>query len=137
MKRATFIALVAATLAGCVVRAHRPPPGPPPPGPPPPAPMSYQEAVELGSRYAHSRGFHHRLKKAELERHHRVWELRFAVHRRDARGELRLAYDAYSRALLSADEKMKSHRHRDHDEDDDDDDDDDDDHRGKGHGRHH
>jgi hypothetical protein len=132
MKRVTWIALVAAVLAGCVVRPYRPPPGPPQ-GPPPAAPpMSYGEAVDLGSRYAQSRGYSYRLKKADLEHQHRVWELRFAVHRHDARGELRLAYDAYSRALLSAEEKVKSHRHHDHDEDDDDDDDGD-----KHHGHHH
>ena len=141
MKRVTSMALipialvVLAAAGGCIVRrSGYGPPGPPPAGPPPGRPpMSYEEAVDTGARYAQSRGYAFRLKKAELEHHHHVWEVRFAVHRNDARGELRLAYDAYSRALLSAEEKVKSHRHHEHDEDDDDDDDD---HHHKEHGHH-
>jgi hypothetical protein len=93
--------------------------------------MSYDEAVQLGGGYAQSRGFAYRLKKAELE-HGRVWKVRLQVRNQSAHGELRLVYDAYSRALVNADEKLKSRGHG-GDEDDDDDDDED----GEGHHGHH
>jgi hypothetical protein len=96
--------------------------------------MSYDEAVQLGAGYAQSRGFAYRLKKAELE-HGRVWKVRMQVRSQTSHGELKLAYDAYSRALIDADEKVKSWRG--HHGDDDDDDDDDDDQGGHGHRKHH
>ena len=129
---ATFCAL-----AGCTWRVQTPPnpvnETPPVSAPPaaqlPPSRMTYEEAVHRGSRYAESRGFAYRLKKAKLDSR-RVWKVSFDVRRYQARGELRLEYDAYSRALLTAEEKIG--RHRDRGNDDDDDDDDDDDHRRRG-----
>jgi hypothetical protein len=85
--------------------------------------MSYDEALALGSRYAESRSLAYRIKDADLERK-RIWKLKFEVWRRHARGHLRLEYDAYSRALLRAEEKISDKRDRDGDDDDDDDDDD-------------
>jgi hypothetical protein len=124
MVRPLLLALVVTTAAGCawgvgVDGIPRSSPGRRPPPPPEPSPMTYDEAVQLGSGYARSRGFEYRLDRAQLEGH-RAWKLRFDVRTREARGELELAYDAYSRALLKADEKLRPDHGRGDDHDDDD-----------------
>ena len=122
MKPIVFAVMLCA-VGGCAWRVQTAPvPGyPPPPASPRPAPvamMTYDEAVQLGSRYAAERGFAFRLSKAELERKH-VWELRFDVRRHKSHGHLDLHYDAHSRALLKAKEKLdKGRGHRDRDDDD-------------------
>ena len=138
MKRVLAFVVIFSAASGCAWQLDagpvpvEPPPGPPP-GPPPANRMSYDEAVQLGAGYAQNRGFESRLKKAELERG-RIWKVKLQVRNQSTHGELRLAYDAYSRALVDADEKLKSWKG--HGDDDDDDDDDDDGH-GHGHGRGH
>jgi hypothetical protein len=137
MKRVLVIAVILSAGTGCAWQLDAgpvPTQPPPPPGPPPAGPMSYDEVVQLGAGYAQSRGFAYRLKKAELEKG-RVWKVRMQVRSQSTHGELRLAYDAYSRALIDADEKLKAwHGHHDGDDDDDDDDDQGD---RRGHRKHH
>jgi len=90
--------------------------------------MSYDEAVSLGFSQCRTRGYQCDLKEAHRTGND-VWKVKFrAWVSDDARGHLHLDYDAYSRALLKVDDKMKARRG-----DDDDDDDDRDD--GRGHGR--
>ncbi|QRN98915.1 hypothetical protein JRI60_07755 [Archangium violaceum] len=113
---------------GCVLhtgRGHYPRPAPSPAPPPPPRAMSYDEAVSLGLGQCRSRGYRCELKEAHLKGHD-VWKVKFQAFAPGARGHLHLDYDAYSRALLKVDEKVKSKG---------DDWDDDDDGRGHGHGR--
>jgi hypothetical protein len=137
MKHVLVLAVILSAGSGCAWQLDAgpippQPPAAPPPGPPSAGPMSYDEAVQMGAGYAQSRGFAYRLKKAELD-HGRVWKVRMQVRSQSSHGELKLAYDAYSRALIGADEKLKSwggHH-------DDDDDDDDDEHGRHGHGKHH
>jgi hypothetical protein len=85
--------------------------------------MSYDEAVGLGSQFCQSRGYECQLKEAHRTGND-VWKVKFAAFTPGARGHVHLDYDAYSRALLKVDEKVKAQR----------DDWDDDDH-GHGHGR--
>lgn len=141
---AILFAALAALTTGCIVHTHprpvvtnpppqqQPPPQyQPPPPPPPPVrqPMSYQEAVQLGVNFASSRGYNSQLKEAHMTGNN-VWKVKLAVYRGDVRGHLHLDYDAYSRALLKSDEKVKDHGKHGHgphgnkkwdDEDDDDD----------------
>jgi hypothetical protein len=123
---------------GCVLHTGRgyyprpaprpsPPPSQPAP-PPPPRAMSYDEAVSLGLGQCRSRGYQCELKEAHLTGND-VWKVKFRAFVSGGKGHLHIDYDAYSRAILKLDDKVKS---RGRDRDDDDDDDRDDDH---GHGR--
>jgi hypothetical protein len=101
--------------------------------------MSYDEAVGLGFQFCRSRGYECQLQEAHMTGND-VWKVKFAAIASGARGHVHLDYNAYSRALLRVDEKVKT-RKGDRDDDDDDDDRDDDDHghghgKKKGHGKH-
>ncbi|MFL5321540.1 MAG: hypothetical protein ACJ790_17895, partial [Myxococcaceae bacterium] len=81
------------------------------------------------SNYAASRGFSSNVKEAHLERNNSQWKVHLAVFRGESRGWMHLEYDAYSRGLLRAEEKVKDHHGHGHhgegrwdDEDDGDDD---------------
>jgi hypothetical protein len=120
---------------GCVLHARgyypRPAPQPvPAPQPPPPSgprAMSYDEAVSLGLSQCHSRGYRCELKEAHLTGKD-VWKVKFhAWASGNARGHLHLDYNAWSRALLKVDDKMKARKDDDWDDDGRDD--------GRGHGR--
>ena len=123
---------------GCAasLRVHPRPSPMPAPNPPPVAviqPMSYQEAINAGLSYAHQRGYDAHVKQAHLTGND-IWKVKLGVSRPNASGKLHLEFDAYSRSLIKADEKVKA-RHGKHsrDRDDDQDDDDDDDERQQGH----
>lgn len=132
--RAVLCLLVVGMMSGCVFRV-RPPRGEPSPPPPPPIPssprmMTYDDAVAEGARYAAGRGYSASLKEAELEDDGRRWELEYAVAAGDARGELKLVYDAHTWSLIKAKEELerrKAKRKKHHDDDDDEDEDEDDD----------
>ncbi len=62
-----------------------------------------------------------------------AWKVSLEVRDPNTRGEIKLAFDAYSRTLLKADEKLKSKRGHDHDDDDDDHEDDHDEDRERRH----
>jgi hypothetical protein len=85
--------------------------------------MSYDEAVSLGLGQCRSRGYQCELKEAHMTGND-VWKVKFRASASNARGHLHLDYDAYSRALLKIDEKVKD-KGGDWDDDDD----------GRGHGR--
>jgi hypothetical protein len=87
--------------------------------------MSYDEAVSLGHGQCHSRGYRCELKEAHMTGNH-VWKVKFRAFAPGAKGHLHLDYDAYSRALLKINEKVKGKGDDDWDDDDDD---------GRGHGR--
>ena len=116
MKHALILGLVCSTLSACALRMEarpdemRPPP-PPPFGPPS---MSYEEAVQLGSRYASDRGYGYRLQEAHLI-DGRYWNVNFRIFEHERPGRLHLEYDAFSRRLLNADARLG----RRHGEDDD------------------
>ena len=111
-----LFALVSST--GCAVRMSRPGPSPLPPPPPPPArvvhEMSYQEAVDRAVAYARDRGYW-----SEVEKAHRtgngVWKVKLAVERADARGRLHIDFDAHTRKVIRAQEKVKYAKHHGHD----------------------
>jgi hypothetical protein len=104
----------------CVVVPVRRVPGHPPP--PASGPMGYNEAVALGSEFCRSRGYECQLKEAHMTGND-VWKVKFRAYAGDAKGHVHLNYQAYSRALLKVDEKVKARRDdRDNDWDDDDDD---------------
>jgi hypothetical protein len=122
----TLIALTALMVStGCAttVRVGRPTPPPPPPVVVA-QPMTYNEAVQLGLSYAHQRGFNANVQEAHMTGN-QVWKVKLNVFRGPESGKLKLDYDAYSRALLRADEKVKvrghGHKHASWDDDDDDD----------------
>jgi hypothetical protein len=108
----------------CVVVPVRRGPGAPPP--PSSGPMSYNEAVALGSDFCRSRGYECRLKEAHKTGND-VWKVKFRAYAPGAKGHVHLDYQAYSRELLKVDEKVKAKR-----DGRDDDWDDDDDHHGRG-----
>jgi hypothetical protein len=110
----------------CVVVPVRRVPGSPPPPPPVSRPMSYNEAVALGSDFCRSRGYECQLKEAHMTGND-VWKVKFRAYAPGAKGHVHLDYQAYSRALLKVNEKVKAK----HDGGDDDWDDDDDHGRGK------
>ncbi len=83
--------------------------------------MSYNEAVALGSDFCRSRGYECQLKEAHKTGND-VWKVKFRAYAPGAKGHVHLDYQAYSRALLKVDEKVKAK----------DDDWDDDDHPGRG-----
>jgi hypothetical protein len=124
---AGFLAMAVGS-SGCVVRMHSAP-GPRPvtyqPVPAPaPAPvvvrqgMTQDEAIYMGSDYCRGRGFNCGLKEVH-QTGNGIWKVKFEVARADTRGHLHLEYDAYSRALVKADEKVKNHgKHHGHDDDD-------------------
>jgi hypothetical protein len=87
--------------------------------------MSYDEAVSLGFSQCRSRGYQCELQEAHLTGND-VWKVKFRAFANGARGHLHIDYNAYSRAILKLDEKVKGRG--------DDWDDDDDDH-GHGHGK--
>lgn len=89
--------------------------------------MSYNEAVALGNEFCRSRGYNCQLKEAHMTGND-VWKVKFRAYAGNAKGHVHLDYQAYSRALLKVDEKVKAQR----DDRDDDWGDDDDDH---GHGK--
>lgn len=95
--------------------------------------MSYNEAVGRGMDFCRSRGYECHLKEAHMKGND-VWKVKFRAFAPGAKGHVHLEYQAYSRALLRVDEKVKAKKHAHHDDDDDDDD-----HRGrgkkKGHGK--
>jgi hypothetical protein len=96
--------------------------------------MNYNEAVNLGFEFCRSHRYDCQLKEAHMTGND-VWKVKFRAFAPGAKGHVHLDYDAYSRALLKVNEKVKSKK----DGWDDDDDDRDDDHgrgRGKGHGKH-
>ncbi|WP_224244428.1 hypothetical protein [Hyalangium gracile] len=113
---------------GCVVVPARRGSSPPPP--PPSRPMNYNEAVNLGFQFCRSRGYECHVKEAHMTGND-VWKVKFRAFAPGAKGHVHLDYDAYSRALLKVDEKVKAKKG---DRDDDDWDDDD---RGRGRGRGH
>jgi hypothetical protein len=98
----SVIALV--FLSGCL-RVVRPMPPRVPPPQPQGAPMTYDEAVYLGASYAYNRGYGYHLKKARLAGDQ--WKVQLDVWTADAKGHLKLAYHAHSRALLKVNEKLK------------------------------
>src|SRR6266852_1356393 len=79
MKHALILGLVCSTLSACALRMEARPdemrPPPPPFGPPS---MSYEEAVQLGSRYASDRGYGYRLQEAHLI-DGRYWNVNFRI----------------------------------------------------------
>jgi hypothetical protein len=117
---------------GCVLRTGHGPyyPRPAPQPAPRPRPMSYDEAVSLGLGQCRSRGYQCELQEAHMTGND-VWKVKFrAFASGGGKGHLHIDYDAYSRAILKLDDKVKGGR------DWDDDDDDDDDHgHGHGHGK--
>lgn len=119
MRNLRFISFFACLSMSCAVHLVSPPP-PPPPLPPAPHMMSYEEAVQLGSNYAGSRGYQYQIRQAHLAGN-RVWKLRFDVLRADARGRLKLDYDAFSRQLLNVDEHLRPNHRGDNDDDEEDD----------------
>ncbi len=115
MKHALILGLVCSTLSGCAVRMEaRPDEMRPPPPPFSPPSMSYEEAVQLGSRYASDRGYGYRLQEAHLIAG-RYWNVNFRIFEHERPGRLHLEYDAFSRQLLNADARLG----RRHGEDDD------------------
>jgi hypothetical protein len=92
--------------------------------------MGYDEAVSLGNNFCRSRGYDCRLKEAHSAEGGDKWKVKFAAFAPGARGHLHLEYNAYSRALLKVDEKVKDRGngngrgrgrgHGKHDRDDDD-----------------
>jgi hypothetical protein len=78
--------------------------------------MSYNEAVALGSDFCRSRGYECQLKEAHMTGND-VWKVKFRAYAPGAKGHVHLDYQAYSRALLKVDEKVKA---KDDDWDDDD-----------------
>ena len=107
--------------------APRPVPAPQPAPAPPHAPpaMSYDEAVSLGHSQCRSRGYQCELKEAHRTGND-VWKVKFHAFASGAKGHLHIDYDAYTRAVLKIDEKVKARK---------DDDGDDDDGHGHGHGK--
>jgi hypothetical protein len=103
-------------LSGCVVRVANEPVG----GPAPAArqAMTQDEAISIGARDCAQRGYACALKEAHGTGDG-IWKVKFAVERGDARGHLHLEYDAWSRALVRADEKVKVHGKGKHHGDDD------------------
>ncbi|HLL52610.1 MAG TPA: hypothetical protein VK447_03630 [Myxococcaceae bacterium] len=119
--------LLSLPLSGCiVVRPRHSGHGASPVYAPPATtqPMGYNEAVERGQAECRARGYNCVLKKADLTGRN-VWKLKFDVFAGESRGRLHLDLDAYSRAVLKVNEKLKGHgRGRGHggwDRDDDDD----------------
>jgi hypothetical protein len=78
--------------------------------------MSYNEAVALGNDFCRSRGYECQLKEAHMTGND-VWKVKFRAYAPGAKGHVHLDYQAYSRALLKVDEKVKA---KDGDWDDDD-----------------
>jgi hypothetical protein len=125
MKHALILGLVCSTLSACAMRMEARPDEMPPPPPFVPPSMSYEEAVQLGSRYASDRGYGYRLQEAHLI-DGRYWAVNFRIFEHERPGRLHLEYDAFSRQLLNADARLG----RGHGEDDDHEDD-------AEHGHHH
>ncbi len=120
-----FVAVATSFGSGCIFRSTR--------AYVPGSRMDYREAVGRGTDECRSRGYDCGLKEAHATGNGR-WMVKFAVYRPNAKGHLHLEYDAFSRALIRADEKVKAKGGKGHDRDDDDDDDD---HgRGRGHAKH-
>ena len=69
--------------------------------------MGYDEAVALGHNFCRSRGYDCRLKEAHPAEGGDKWKVKFAAFAPGARGHMHLEYNAYSRALLKVDEKVK------------------------------
>lgn len=90
----------------CVVVPARRAPGSPPP-PPPSRAMNYDEAVGLGFQFCRSRGYDCQLKEAHMTGND-VWKVKFRAFAPGAKGHVHLDYQAYSRALLRVDEKVKA-----------------------------
>lgn len=90
----------------CVVVPVRRAPGSPPP-PPPSRAMNYDEAVGLGFQFCRSRGYDCQLKEAHMTGND-VWKVKFRAFAPGAKGHVHLDYQAYSRALLRVDEKVKA-----------------------------
>lgn len=105
----------------CVVVPVRRGPGAPPPPPPVSRAMNYDEAVGLGFQFCRSRGYDCQLKEAHMTGND-VWKVKFRAFAPGAKGHVHLDYQAYSRALLRVDEKVKAKGggHGDDDWDDDD-----------------
>jgi hypothetical protein len=80
--------------------------------------MSYNEAVALGTDFCRSRGYECQLKEAHMTGND-VWKVKFRAYAPGAKGHVHLDYQAYSRALLKVDEKVKA-KGDDWDDDDDD-----------------
>lgn len=118
MKHALILGLVCSTLSACAVRMEARPDEMPPPPPFAPPSMSYEEAVELGSRYASDRGYGYRLQEAHLI-DGRYWNVNFRIFDHERPGRLHLEYDAFSRQLLNADARLGRGHGRGHGEDDD------------------
>src|SRR5438067_6283552 len=107
---AGFVVLALA-FSGCVVRVESEPvharPGYAR------TPMTYEEAVAVGTRDCQSRGFSCYLKEAHGGGDG-LWKVKFEVARGDARGQLHLEYDGWSRALVRADENVHGHGGHEH-----------------------
>jgi hypothetical protein len=71
--------------------------------------MGYNEAVALGAEFCRSRGYECKLKEAHKTGND-VWKVKFRAYAPGAKGHVHLDYQAYSRALLKVDEKVKAKR---------------------------
>jgi hypothetical protein len=69
--------------------------------------MTYNEAVNLGFEFCHSRGYQCQIQDARMAGN-RVWKLKFNAIAPGARGHVSLAYNAYTRELLKVSEKVKA-----------------------------
>jgi hypothetical protein len=114
MKHALILSLAFSCLSACAVRMEALPGEPLPPPPIAAASMTYQEAVELGARYASDRGYGYRLQEAHLIGG-RYWNVNFRIFQHERPGRLHLEYDAFSRQLVNADARM-AHGHGDDDD---------------------
>lgn len=118
MKHALIVGLICSTLSACALRMEARPDEMPPPPPLGPPSMSYEEAVQLGSRYASERGYGYRLQEAHLI-DGRYWNVNFKIFEHKRPGRLHLEFDAFSRQLLTADARMGRGHGEDGDHDDD------------------
>ncbi|MBX5480768.1 MAG: hypothetical protein IRZ16_02800 [Myxococcaceae bacterium] len=107
LKHLAIAALLVTASSGCIVRATRTAP-PPRHTAPAARPMTYNEAVNRARDYASSRGY----RVVAIEDAHLtgndVWKVRVEVERPGVRGKIHLDYNAWSRALIRADEKVKA-----------------------------
>jgi hypothetical protein len=88
--------------------------------------MSYNDAVSLGLEHCRARGYQCELKEAHRTGND-VWKVKLRAFAPGAKGHVHLDYNAYTRALLKVDEKVKARKDEGWEDDDRDD--------GHGHGR--